>query len=299
MKKLSFTLLLALLTFSCYSENLNLPLDDEFFRSTMANPENHELFPNPSFINQHGNNQLLPVIHIYVEFLTKQKPPRRAEPKWMTCSGTVIGNNQILTAKHCLYSEDTIFNRVLVFTDLYSNIAPKGIAELNTIYQNINIKNVFRANSNNYTYGILKSDNVERYNSRSMPHAMDDVAVFEVDGNIAEETGALEVMHEELSQEDIGLKMHMTGFPGNSNGAGQVIKKYLSDEVCTLSRVYSNVIYTNCIPNSGISGSPLLIKKGDTFIVAGVNSRSVWLPNLSIFGSRYTGLKYINRKLLD
>jgi V8-like Glu-specific endopeptidase len=254
------------------------PTFDHIINNELETVQNQNLWPNPNYKSVIG--KFKPVVRIIIKFSNPTS--------WMSCSATSIGNGMILTAAHCLNEGNQKFD--------YLFAVPDAVFALNNTY-GVSFKalqnnpNVFYSKDAQPLMDILpKWDSFSKHLSIAT-----DIAVVELKRDISKYVGKYELLDPSQFLKEIHRsKFGLIGYPEIGQKEGELFSKYYSGQICDITKAAMNALYTNCIPNSGTSGSPLLFEKNGSYYIAGVNSGTYKLGLVEYeFGANYAGLQTI------
>ncbi len=274
------SILLLFLSFFVHADNYDSFIFEDFPKIKLRK-QNQDLHPIPSYQSVLG--QFRPVVMIFSVFSNLETKEQRA----FRCSATSIGFSFILTARHCIERKGFSLDYVVAVPDgdwsIRDSLGPHNLRDNS---------NFFYSKENQLFINSLS----KRKRSSKVESVGSDVAIIELQRDISEYIGKYELLnYMQFTSIMKTSSFSMIGYPANGQKKGFPLNKYHSGPVCQVVGFKSNSIFTNCIPNPGISGSPLLLERNGDFFIAGVNSESWRMRDYGgrSYGSAYAGLEPI------
>lgn len=187
-----------------------------------------------------------------------------------TCSGTLVAENKVLTAQHCILNSST------------GNIL-KGLGFVLDNGKKADVIRVIRAADYNFAHHKPESD----------------LALLVLAEPLGEQVGFVPVFTRDLKEliaPSENFVFQISGYPAYANQDNRIPRlpwKYVSAPVCKIERLQREVLFNTCIPSAGMSGGAFMYQEPQTGIywLVGVVS-SQWQRDLAgrVYGSLATGV---------
>jgi V8-like Glu-specific endopeptidase len=184
-----------------------------------------------------------------------------------TCSGTLIDNKFVITARHCV---NQIRNA--------QGTAGFGFA----------LDNGDKSLASEVIPFAPLAPNSNWNDGTDIENVKNDIAVLILAKPLGSPDDVLPILpHRPETALSRNSKLYLVGYPAFANNNPNLPSKYVSLPVCQVRKIEKGVIFSNCVPSSGISGGALiLIDENKKSWLVGVLSSVLWSPETREYGSK-------------